>query len=164
MNDMKLGRRCYMTVVQGEKGNPTPGYEGRIPIYTLRQYFTMRVKHKKGSTRPVGWFHNHGFSSNLTVEVRWLWTEEHQYFAPEITFRPSETGAKVAWKVSQALVSMRRTSEDETQPDALADLLGAVTVEYVDDNKEGCWDDYRPLRVPGEPAMMTIARYASRES
>jgi hypothetical protein len=49
----------------------------------------------------------------------------------------------------------------KVQPDQVIDLLKATVVEYVDDRAEGCYDDYRPLRVPGENPMLTIARYAS---
>jgi len=156
MAERKTTKRRYMTVVQGEKGNPTPGYNSGS-IYSLHQYFTVRYRHRKGSNRPEGWFHQ-GYSSDTTVEVTWLWTEEHEFFAPKVEFRPTELGMKTAMKVATALRSIR--SAELEGPDLLADTLGAVVVEYVDDNKEGCWDDYRPLRIPGEPAMVTIARHA----
>ena len=157
MNKRKTSKRRYMTVVQGEKGDPTPGYGGGGSIYRLSQYFTLRFKHLKGSNRPQGWFHQ-GYASDTSVEVRWLWNEAHQFFAPEIQFRPSKLGTKTAVLIAGALQSIQ--SAELEGPDLLADTLGAVVVDYLEDNKEGCWNDYQPLRIPGEPAMVTIARHA----
>ena len=157
MTERKTTKRRYMTVVQGVKGDPTPGYNGSSSIYKLSQYFTMRFRHRKGSNRPEGWFHQ-GYSSDTSVEVMWLWTEEHEFFAPKIEFRPTKLGTKTAVLIAGALQSIRNAELEG--PELLADTLKAAVVEYVDDRKEGCWDDYRPLRIPGEPAMVTIARHA----
>jgi hypothetical protein len=144
-----------MTVIQGEKGDPSPSYDGGS-IYRLHQYFRLRLRHLKGSNRPAGYFHN-CYGSDAAVTVRWLWTEDNGFFAPEITFRPSSLGVKTATKVGEAL---RSFGWHEASPDKLVELLSATVVEYIDDQKEGCWDDYRPLYIPGEPAMVTIARAA----
>jgi hypothetical protein len=115
-----------MTVIQGEKGDPSPSYDGGS-IYRLHQYFRLRLRHLKGSNRPAGYFHN------------------------------CYGGVKTATKVGEAL---RSFGWHEASPDKLVELLSATVVEYIDDQKEGCWDDYRPLYIPGEPAMVTIARAA----
>jgi hypothetical protein len=155
MNDKrKLGKRKYMTVVQSEKGVSCQGSEG--PIYQLHQYFALRFKHLKGSNRPTGWYHNANWGHDSQVEVRWLWTERNGFFGSEISFRPTEAGLKIAVKVGKAL----RGLNYKAGPEDLMEALGAALVEYISDNKEGCWDDYRPLQVPGEAAMLTIARYA----
>jgi len=155
MSNMKLGKRQHITVVDGEKGDPTRGTDG--DIYKKHQYFHYRVKHLEGSTRPKGWYHDHA-SYIMTVEVRWLWTESLGYLAPEVTFKPYEDGLKLARKVGQALVTIRNNNET---PDGLIEALKADVVEYVSDNKDGCWSDYRPIRVWEENAMMTLARAAS---
>jgi hypothetical protein len=154
----KLGKRQFVTVVMGERSEPRqPHYREDGPIYTQHQYFKLRHKHLKGSNRPAGWFHDTS-SYDSRVEIRWLYTDELGYFGEEITFRPTTNGIKLAAKVGKALQEVRWEKGDK--PQALNDKLNATVVEYVDDRKDGCWDDYRPLRVPGENPMMTIARYA----
>lgn len=150
----KLTKRTHLTVIQSDdKSYASRGY--RSDIYHFHQYFALRWKHKKGSNRPEGWFHSP--YGDIKVEVRWLWTEEHEFFAPELSFRPHALATKIAPKIANAI----QEGGYKFQPDQLIEALGATVVQYVDDNKEGCWDDYRPLRVPGENPMLTIARYAS---
>jgi hypothetical protein len=156
MNEQKLSKRQYMTVVESEKCDPTRG--DRDPIYSVFQYFRLRFKHLKGSNRPAGYYHDSSGSYDATVNVRWLYTESNRYFAPEITFRPTEKGIKTAHKVGQAIHTLGYREET---PEGLVEALKASVVEYMDDNKDGCWDDYRPLRVWGENAMETLARAAS---
>jgi hypothetical protein len=154
----KLTKRTHITCVQSDdKCFQQHGYNGSSPIFTYHQWFALRWKHKKGSNRPEGWFHSP--YGDIKVEIRWLWTEEHEYFAPEISFRPHRLSNKLVPKVAEALDNLGR---HESSPDGLIEALGATVVQYADDNgKNGdCYDDYRPLRVPGEPAMVTLARYA----
>lgn len=148
---MKLTKRHYLTVVQSEKRESSQGANG--PIYTVYQYFVNRAKHKKGSTRPAGWLH--GAEYEQRIEVRWLYTERHDFFAPEITFRPTRPGIWLAGRIGKELF---RLEYDNTNPETLLESLGAIVVEYVDDRKDDCWNDYRVLRIPGEPAMVTLAR------
>jgi len=162
MPGMKLSKRTYLTVVQSdERAFSSPGYCGAGPIYSFHQWYALRRKHKKGSSRPEGWFHSP--YGNIRVEIRWLWTEECNYFAPELSFRPNMLANKIVVKIAEALQDIGSTDD---APDALIEKLQATIVRYVDDNGEcgECFDDYRPLRparVKGEPAMSTIARYAS---
>lgn len=159
MSEMKLGKRKYMTVVQSEKCDQTRRATGEGYIWTIHQYFSFRVKHKKGSTRPAGTMHNLWSSSDAIVGVEWLNTDDLGYFAPEITFKPTPNGIKISQKVSKALYEMRNT--EDQGPEALAEKLEAYVVEYINDNKKDTWEDYRVLQAPNEPAMMTVARYAS---
>lgn len=150
MNDnRKLSKRFRMTVVQSDKTVTRKGGD----IYTLHQHFQLRRKHLKGSNRPVGTYH--GSTHDGTVDVRWLWTEELEFFAPEITFRPR--AVKTAMKVAKAFGSFRYR---DGSPDELCTALKVCEVRFIDDNKEGCWDDYRLLRDYTENAMMTLARAA----
>lgn len=158
-DNRKLSKRKYITVVQSGKCERTPSFSGDSPIYSVYQYVSYRLMHRKGSNRPEGWFHSLWGGSDQTVEIRWLWTEEHKFFAPEISFRPSENGTKLAAVIAKAL--RKRRHDEKEGPEHLIEDLGAYLVEYVNDNKDGCYDDYRVLQAPGEPAMMTIARYAA---
>lgn len=154
----KLTKRTHLVVVQSDAPYyASPGYSGG-PIYYFHQYFYLMWKHRKGSNRPEGYFH--APYGDIKVEVKWLWTEEHEYFAPEIMFRPSKLSNKLVPKVGEALEGLSRQDKG---PEGLIEALQATVVEYVDNNGEDgdCYDDYRPLRIPGENAMMTIARYAS---
>lgn len=151
MTERKLTKAVFMTVVESDKCEPTQGV--RSQIYTVWQYFTPRHKHRKGSNRPAGYFHTGFGSLDATVTVRWLWTEDNGFFAPEITFRPS--GRRTANQVAKALVKVERK---DGGPDNLSEAMEATVVQYIDDNAPGCYDDYRPIRVPGEPAMVTLAR------
>lgn len=153
MSERNLTKAVFMTVVESDKCEPTQGV--RSQIYTVWQYFTPRHKHRKGSNRPAGYFHTGIGSFDAQVTVRWLWTEENGFFAPEITFRPS--GRRTANQVAKALAKVERK---DGGPENLSEALGATVVEYVNDNAPGCYDDYRPIRVPGEPAMVTLARAA----
>jgi hypothetical protein len=156
MNKLKLGKRPHLTVCwYGRDGQtPTPGYDGGSPIYTERLCFRYRFPHKKGSRYPVGYYHD-GYGNDDTVEVRWLWTVEHEFFAPEVTFRPGRLGLKAVAKIAKALEKLGRDS----QPEALCEALQAMLVEQVE--VAGHFrDDYRSVRLPGEPAMVTIARAA----
>jgi hypothetical protein len=155
-DNRKLSKRQYLTVVCGQRGEPTRSIDGD-PIYTERQYFRMMHMHRKGSNRPVGWFHR-GYGSDQDVEVRWLYTGKNGYFAPEISFRASKNGIKVATRVANALRKIEHTSRED--PEALIEDLAAYIVEYVDDRANGCWDDYRCLRAPTDNEMMVIARAA----
>lgn len=156
---LKLSKRSYPTAEISGKSNPTRSLSGDGDIFTVYQYFQLRQKHLKNSNRPDGWFHSTWGGSEQTVEIRWLWTERQSYFAPEIRFRPSTAGVKLSAKIAKALYGQRNTSDEG--PDRLMADLGAYLVEFVNDKKEGCWDDYRVLQAPNEPAMMTIARYAA---
>lgn len=158
-DNRKLGKRHYITVTQSGMIEPTRRLGGDGDIFTVYQYFTYRLRHKKGSNRPAGWFHSMWGGSDYTVEVRWLYTDDHNYFAPEISFRPTEAGIKLATKVAKALHEMRNTRDES--PERLTADLKAYLVEYVNDNKDGCWDDYRVLQAPGDCPMMVIARHAS---
>lgn len=152
---MKLSKRQHMIVQQSGKVKPErPSFGSDEPVHTLHQHFRFGRKHQKGSTRPVGYFHTGG-NYEETVHVKWLWTEKLEFFAPEVTFRPR--GVKVAIKVAKALDAF---GYRQGNPDSLSEALKATVVEYMNDNAPGCWDDWRPLRVPGENAMMTIARAA----
>lgn len=157
-DNRKLGKRRYITVTQSDKVEPTSRLSGDGDIYTVYQHITYRLKHKKGSNRPEGWFHSMWGGSDNTVDVRWLWTHDHDYFAPEVSFRPTEAGMRLSAKVAQALNKMRHC--DDEGPERLIADLGAYLVEYVSDNKDGCWDDYRVLQAPGDCPMMVIARAA----
>jgi len=156
MNKLKLGKRPQLTVCwYGRDGQtPTPGYDGGDPIYTERLCFRYRYPHLKGSKHPKGFYHD-GYGTDDTVEVRYLWTVTHNYFAPEITFRPGRLGIKAVAKITKALEKLGRDPE----PEALCEELQAMIVESVPD-ENGSYNDFRPVRIPGEPAMVTIARAA----
>jgi hypothetical protein len=156
MTERKIAKRLSLTVVSGRMFVTVGAGGGREAIYEENQHFRLMHKHLRGSNRPRGFFHK-SWGSDEEVGVRWLWTEKNGYFAPEITFRPSKNGVKTASVVCEALLEIPRDSET---PEGLIEKLRATVVEYIDDQKEGCWDDYRVVRVPGEPAMMTIARAA----
>lgn len=149
MTDRKIGKRLHMTVIQSDKGLTREGGD----IWQMHQHFQLRRKHLRGSNRPAGWFHGSVF--DWTVDVRWLWTEAHDFFAPEITFRPK--AMKTVIKIAKAFDAFDYC---EGSPDALCLALKAFSVLYVDDNKDGCWDDYLLLRDYSENAMMTLARAA----
>ena len=163
MTDRKISKRRYMTVVQSEKGDRHQGSEGGGPywdIYTIHQHFTLRFKHLRGSNRPAGYFHDGFNSRDGSVDVRWLYTESNGFFAPEITFRPTEQGIKVGIKVAKAL---REFAYDRESPLKLILKLNATNVNYVDDTAHGCWDDYMPVDLPTENegnAMEILAQAA----
>ena len=162
MNKRKLSRRLHMTVVwnEGERSDPTPGLNGASPIYSENQHFRLRRKHLKGSNRPMGFYHD-TFDYEATVTVRWLWTVEHEHFAPEVSFRPCSLGLQAVQKIATA---MAKIGKHKLTPENLCEELGAMIVESVpdeiDDRGEGRYDDYRPFRLVGEPAMVTLARAA----
>ena len=153
MTDRKLSKRYQMTVIQGNKVPPARSYFGNDPICTMHQHFQLRRKHLKGSNRPAGWLH--GSIHDGTVDVRWLWTEDLGFFAPEITFKPR--AFKTVTKVAKAFDSL---GYRDGTPDNLCIALKALAVEFIDDNKDGCWDDYRLIRDYTENAMLTLARAA----
>jgi hypothetical protein len=153
VDNRKLSKRRVLTVVSGQKGQSSRGTDG--DIYTERQYFRMMHKHLKGSTRPVGHFHK-GYGSDRQVEIRWLWTEKLGYFAPELSYQVSKDSIAIAKTIGEAL----REMNEKLGPEGLIERAQACVVEYIDDNKEGCWDDYRCVRMPGDSEMMIIARAA----
>jgi hypothetical protein len=158
MTKRKTSKRRYMTVVQSGKGDPTRGSEE--DIFTIHQYFTLRVKHLRGSNRPAGYFHNGWSSREGSVDIRWLYTDSNGFFAPELTFRPTETGIKVAIKVAKALQAF---AYDKASPLGLILKLKATPVDYMQDDKQGCWDDYKPVDLPTADegnAMEILARVA----
>ena len=160
MTEMKINRKQHITVVQSGLCERTSSLrDPGDPIYSLYQHFTFRVMHRKGSNRPEGTFHTSWGGSERSIEVRWLRTESLGFFAPEMRFQPSDASMKLAKKVGKALMCIRHTQDEG--PDALVDYLKAYVVEYINDNKPGCFDDYKVLHAPGDSAMMTIARYAS---
>jgi len=164
MGTPKYGRRKYLTVVQSGLCERSRG--GRdCDIFSLYQYFTFRVKHKRGSTRPEGTFHSEWSGSDYTVEVKWLYTDDLGYFAPEISFRPTRQAAKVANLVAKALCGWRGSCPEDrkTEPERFSDSLGAIVVEYINDQTPGCWNDYRVIRVPGDSEMMLLARQIPEE-
>jgi hypothetical protein len=159
MTNRKTSKRRHMTVVQSEKGEPTIGTQSNI--YTIHQHFTLRFKHLRGSNRPAGYFHDGFASRDGSLNVRWLWTKENGFFAPELSFRPTALGTKVAVKVAKTLGGF---AYDAESPLNLILKLRATNVCYVQDNKEGCWDDYMPIDLPVEDedvnAMVVLAKAA----
>lgn len=151
-DNRKLAKRPTLTVVSGQKGRSSSGYDG--DIYTERQYFRMMHAHRKGSNRPAGFMHK-GYGCG-EVEVRWLWTEKLGYFAPELSYQVSRPTVSIAQTLHKVLLEMN----EKLGPDGLIEQTKAYVVEYVDDNKEGCWDDYRVVRAPNDTEMMVIARAA----
>lgn len=162
MADRKLGVREFITVRTGEKYLSSHGRAGigsGDDIFTEHMVFMMMTKHRNGSIRPAGWFHK-GYCAK-DVDVTWLWTESHKYFAPKIEFRPeSKSILKLVRLLGEVLTTMEHKDRDARGPEALIDALGAYVVEYVDDGLAGGWDDYRVVRAPGDSAMMVIARAA----
>jgi hypothetical protein len=157
-DERKISKARVLTVVSGQRYVSSRGSDG--DIYEANQHFRLMHKHLKGSNRPRGFLHK-GWGSDRDVSVRWLWTEKLGYFAPEISFRPSKESLRVASMVSDALLEIVNT--DKEDPEKLIERLGAFVVEYVSDQKEGCWDDYRVIRAPGDSEMMVIARAAIGE-
>lgn len=156
-DERKLSKRQYITVVQTDRCEKTKRATGEGDIWTVYQYFQHRLKHKKGSNRPEGWFHSIWGGSDQQITVRWLYTEDLGYFAPEISFHPTAAGLKLCNKVAKALYEMRNCKDEG--PERLMRDLKASKVKYVDDNKQGCWDDYQP-DMSGN-AMLVIARAAA---
>jgi hypothetical protein len=155
----KLSKRLYLTVTQSGKCGPTRGF--RSDIYTVHQDFALRLMHRKGSSRPAGYYHDGFGSYDAKVEVTWQWTDDLGYYAPEISFRPSARALKIVNKIAKALHEIR--NKRDVNPDDLTEMLKATVVEYCEDNNRGdpeLYDDYRPIRVPGECAMATLARAA----
>lgn len=154
MADRKLSKRLHLTVTwQDREGTrPTPAYDGGSPIYSEYLHFKLRRMHLRGSNRPRGYYHDAYYHN--AVNIRWLWTEDHGYFAPEITFNPSPRSLKIAKMIIKALEKIERA-----KPEELCEALGAMIVERVE-NEPGMYEDYRPVRLVGEPAMATIARAA----
>lgn len=157
MGDRKLSKRLYLTVVWQDRhsSRPTPGYDGGSPIYTEYLHFRLRWMHRKGSNRPKGYYHD-TFCHDGTVTVRWLWTEEHKHFAPEVTFSPTEDSLRIVRKLTKV---MEKIGKRNLEPETLCEALEAMIVESVE-NEAGAYDDYRPVRLVGEPAMVTLARAA----
>lgn len=151
----KLSKAMYLTAVCGQKYIST---RSDCDIYTEMQFFQMMHRHNKGSNRPRGWFHR-GYG-HKDVEVRWLWTEKNGYFAPEISFRPErgESILPLVVRLTKAIKAMVYT--DREGPESLIEAVKAYVVEYVNDQAEGCWDDYRLIRAPGDNEMMVLARAA----
>lgn len=152
----KTSKRQYITTTIGDRYEQGNAYNSEFKLYEIHQSFTLRVKHLKGSNRPEGWYHYNPMDGG--VEVRWLYTDKLGYFAPEISFKPSSSSLKIVLKIGKAIQDIKH--DHDVSPDILADKLVASVVESVNDNKEGTYEDYRPLRIQGEPAMMTIARHA----
>ena len=157
MPKRKLTKRTHLVCLMGER------YEGRYneyggtgKIHVQHQSFCLMWKHKKRSTRPEGWFH--APYGDIKVEVNWSWTERLGYYAPKIEFMSNTYANKIVLKVAEALKEVGHRGS----PEDLVEKLGATIVEYAQDNNRGheeLYDDYRPLKVPGECAMMTIARH-----
>ena len=151
MTDRKLSKRLYLTLVQSEKRDPTPSYDDGSPIFSLYQHFRLRYMHVKGSNRPRGYYHD--ATADASVTIRWLWTEDHDFFAPDVSFSPRP----IAHKVVRRLIAAMDKIGGKLTPENLCEELQAMIVEEVP-NESGCYDDYRPVRIPGEPFMLTIAR------
>ena len=157
MSERKLTKRTHMTCSQSNEKYETrwSTVDGVGRIYNFHQSFALMWKHRKGSNRPEGWFHSP--YGDINVEVTWCWVEKLGWYAPNVSFRPHRLSTKIVATVSKALEGLRY----DGTPDMLIEALQATTVTFADDNGKGdCYDDYRPLCIPGEPAMVTIARYA----
>lgn len=154
---MKLTKRMHLTCSQSDDKYETrySTCDGMGKVYAFHQSFALMWKHKKGSKRPEGFFHSP--YGDIKVEVTWNWVERLGWYAPKIEFRPHRLATKIVAKVANALSEIK--NDRDVNPDMLIDELAAIVVALADD-KEGCYADYRALRVPGEPAMMTIARHA----
>jgi hypothetical protein len=151
-DNRKLSKSMKLTVVSGQKGQSSRGQDG--DIFTERQYFRLMHQHRAGSNRPKGFFHK-GFISE-DVEIRWLWTEKLGYFAPELSYQVTRTTFSMAKTIGTVLLDMN----EKLGPAGLIEKVQASVVEYIDDNKDGCWNDYRPIACPGDTEMMIIARAA----
>lgn len=160
MPERKLSKRQHVILTESPREQTAWDQDNNKPIYTEWQHFRLGYKHGKRSDQPVGWFQSSNFGG--TLNVRWLWTESNGHFAPEFTLNGDNPQAiTLAAKVGRALCELersRKTSSRKT-PEALVEALKATVVEYV----EGAWATYKPLRVPGENAMLTLAR-AAREN
>ena len=159
MGKRKLTKRLHLVVSQSESKYEAhwSRVEGVGQVYCFHQYFALMWKHRNGSTRPEGWFHSP--YGDIRVDVTWSWEERLGWYAPKIELRPHRLSAKIVAKVTEALQGHLR----DDGPDGLIERLGATVVTFAADNNRGdeeLYDDYRPLRVPGEPAMVTLARYA----
>ena len=158
MNKRKLGKRLHLTVVYGGKHESSPGSDGDM-IYEQSLIFTMRRMHAKGSDRPKGYYHD-GLAYDSNVVIRWLWTKKLGHFAPEVRFAPRDTAIKCFGRIAPVLKERGR----HCTPDQLVEDLQCMIVESVDDVLDdqgyGSYDDFRPIKVIGEPAMLTLARAA----
>lgn len=157
MSERKTSRTSYLTVVSSNKRVSCRCSDGSGDIYEEIQTFRKMHKHLQNSTRPRGWFHR-GYSSHQEVEVRWLWTDKNGYFAPEISYQPTKASIATAKWVAECIVENERSDKDN--PDGLIEKTEAFVVEYVNDDKEGGYDDYVCRRAPGDTDMMVIARAA----
>jgi hypothetical protein len=152
---IKLSKRRYIIVTEGKKEQSTQSRETGEWIYEFYQHFMLAKKHLKGSEHPRGWF-DCGYDSG-SVNIRWLYTDSNGFFAPELTFDARRmTSFKVVERLHKAFNDLPRYGE-ESGPSHLVERLGAATVEYV----ESAWPAYRPLRIPGESPLISLARAVS---
>ena len=149
---LKLNRRPDLTVCWHER-RETESIDGGLYVEVLS--FRFRYMHKRGSNRPKGYYHD-GFGHEDTVTVRWLWTERLEHFACEITYYPTALGIKANRKIGDALLKIGRRA---SSPELLCETLEVLIVEDVP-NEGDAYDDYRPVRIVGEPCMVTLARAA----
>ena len=149
-----LSKRYYLIVQEGRREKSCRSSEGDW-IYTQSQHFMLAQRHLKGSRQPEGYY-SAGYGS-CAVNIRWLYTERNQFFAPEVTFsaKDGKTAWKLVAKIGKAFDEMPGWG-DSFGPQRLQDELKATVVEYVEDG----WRDYRPLRVFGEDPLLTLARAA----
>jgi hypothetical protein len=157
MANRKLGKRPHLTVCWYERRETSASsYSDGGPIYKERLCFRYRFIHKKGSNRPKGYYHDGFGGYEDTVEVTWAWTEKLGHYACEIHARPSRLGTKAALKI---LPVMEKIGRSALTPEKLCEALEVMIVESVEDEGEAYYD-YRPVRIVGEPAMLTLARAA----
>jgi hypothetical protein len=155
-DNRKLAKSTVLAVVSGQKYESTRASGGYAAIYAEHQHFYTMRKHLRGSNRPAGWLHrDYGVKE---ANVRWLWTEENRYFGAQIEFQPGRSCMKLIKLLDKLIKAMAHT--DAEGPATLIQRANAFVVEYVTDQKEGCWDDYRVIQAPGDSDMMIIARAA----
>jgi len=152
--EIKLAKRLWVIVTESEKRQSSFSHDSNEWIYEYYQHFMLGRKHLKGSEHPQGWYAT-GYSSGA-VNIRWLYTESNGFFAPELSFGGREMlSFKMIEKLHKAFNDLPRHGEGGG-PEQLTARLKAVVVEYVED----AWRTYRPLRIPGESPLISLARAA----